>query len=243
MTATKASLMTPLLFDPGEQWEYGSNLDWVGRVVESIAGKRLGEVMGERIFQPLEMTSTAFTLTPDMRSRLARIHQREADGSLTALADFELPQNPELHMAGHGLYSTALDYAKFIRMWLNDGAGPHRPVLKKETVAMAERNGLGTLKVKRLPSFAPKVSHPAEFFPGLSKSWALSFMVNDEDAPTGRAAGSLAWAGMANTYFWIDRKNGVGGFWSAQLFPFVDPTAVQGYLDWEKAIYASILPR
>src|SRR5579863_5224319 len=103
-TATKAALMTPLLFDPGEQWEYGSNIDWAGQVVEAIAGKRLGAVMQERIFAPLGMTSTAFTMTPGMRARLARVHQREADNSLTPL-DFELPPEPEVHMGGHGLYS------------------------------------------------------------------------------------------------------------------------------------------
>ena len=118
VTASRVSITTPLLFDPGEAWEYGSNIDWVGQIVESITGKRLGEVMQERIFEPLGMTSTAFTLTPEMRSRLARIHQREADGSLTPMPDFELPQDPELHMGGHGLYGTVEDYCRFIRMWL-----------------------------------------------------------------------------------------------------------------------------
>ena len=143
ITSSKAALNTPLLFDPGEKWEYGSNIDWAGQVVEGITGKRLGEVMQERIFAPLGMTSSGFTLTPSMRSRLARIHQREADGSLKPLADFELPQDPEVHMGGHGLYSTVGDYCRFIRMWLNDGMGEHGRVLRKETVLMAEKNGLG----------------------------------------------------------------------------------------------------
>jgi methyl acetate hydrolase len=236
LTGTKASLLTPLLFDPGERWEYGSNLDWVGQIIERIAGKRLGEVLAERIFAPLEMTSTAFSLTPEMRARLARVHVREADGSITPWPAFELPQDPEVQMAGHGLYSTALDFAKFMRMWLDEGAAPHGRVLARETVEMASRNGLGTLKIAALPSFTP-LAHPFEVFPGMPKSWALLSMVNDEDAPTGRAAGSLAWVGMTNQYFWIDRTNGVAGFWATQLAPFADPTAVEGYLAWEKAIY------
>ena len=240
ITASKASINTPLLFDPGEQWEYGSNLDWAGQVVEKVAGKRLGEVMQERIFEPLAMTSTGFVLTPAMRSRLTRIHQREADGSLKALPDLELPQDPEIHMGGHGLYSTVPDYCRFIRMWLNDGAGESGRVLKSETVQMAEKNGLGEKKIKGLPGVLPALSNYAEFFPGMPKSWALSFMINEEDAPTGRPAGSLAWAGLANLYYWIDRRNGVGGFWATQILPFADPTSVGGYLEFEKAVYDNL---
>ena len=167
ITSSKAALRTPLLFDPGDDWEYGSNIDWAGQVVEGITGKRLGEVMQERIFAPLGMASTAFTLTPDMRDRLARMHQREADGSLKPMPDFELPQEPEVHMGGHGLYGTVGDYCRFIRMWLNDGAGEHGRVLKPETVRMAVQNGLGDKKVKLLPGVIASLSNDAEFFPGL----------------------------------------------------------------------------
>ena len=237
LTATKAALTTPLLFDPGDEWEYGSNIDWVGQVIEGITGRRLGEVMAERIFARLGMDSSAFTLTPDMRPRLAGMHQREADGALKPMPDFELPQNPEVHMGGHALYSTVPDYCAFIRMWLNDGAGPHGRVLKEETVRMAEKNNLGRMKIKGLPGVIPSLSNYAEFFPGMPKSWALTFMINDEDAPTGRPAGALAWAGLPNLYYWIDRRNGIGGYWATQVFPFADPTSVGGYLDFEKAVY------
>jgi len=237
ITASHAAINTPLLFDPGERWEYGSNIDWAGQVVEGIAGKRLGEVFQERILAPLGMDTTAFAMTPEMRSRLAAMHQRETTGELTPMVDFELPQEPEIHMGGHGLYSTALDYAKFLRMWLNDGMGPDGPVLRPETVAMAAENGLGDMKIKSLPGVIPTLSNEAEFFPGMPKSWALTFMINDEDAPTGRPAGSLAWAGLSNVYFWIDRQNGLAGFWTTQILPFVDATSVTGYLDFETAVY------
>jgi methyl acetate hydrolase len=240
ITASTASISTPLLFDPGERWEYGTNIDWAGQVIEGISGRRLGEVMRERIFEPLGMTSTAFTMTDDMRARLASIHQRAEDGSLTAL-DLILPQDPEIHMGGHGLYSTAEDYMRFIRLWLNDGAAPDgRRLLEPETVEMASRNHLGELKVQPLPGVIPALSNDAEFFPGMPKSWALTFMINDDDAPTGRPAGALAWAGLANLYYWIDREHGVGGFWATQLFPFADPTSVGGYLDFETAVYQSL---
>ena len=237
ITCSKAALTTPLLFDPGEKWEYGTNIDWAGQVVESIRGQRLGDVMRERIFEPLEMTDTAFTMSPSMKDRLAPIHQRESDGSLTPLIGFELPAEPEVHMGGHGLHGTVGDYTKFIRMWLNDGAGTSGRVLSPETVAAAVRNGLEGQHVGLLPGVLPTLSNDAEFFPGVAKGWAYSFMTNEEVAPTGRPAGSLAWAGLANLYYWIDRQTGVGGFWATQILPFADAGSINGYLEFETAVY------
>lgn len=251
--ASWKSIKTPLLFDPGEQWEYGTNIDWAGMVVEAITGRRLGEVMKTRILGPLGMTDTAFTMTPSMKARQATIHAREdGDGSLIPLDGVTLPQEPELHMGGHGLYGTATDYVKFIRMWLNEGRSDSgEQILRPETVEMASRNhlpqgmhikmlpGVGASNTAKsiLPVSKPRLSNDAEFFPGMPKSWALTFMINEEPAPTGRPAGALAWAGLANLYYWIDRKNGVGGFWATQIFPFADPTSVAGFLEMERATY------
>ena len=240
ISGSLAALMTPLLFEPGEQWEYGSSMDWAGLVVEAITGKRLGEVMQQRIFEPLGMTNTAFSMTASMLQRRAGMHQREEDGSLTAVEGSLLPEEPEVHMGGHGLFSTVKDYCLFIRAWLNDGQGDHGPILKPETIRFAEKNGLDNLKIKALPCVIPSISHTAEFFPGMPKSWALSFMINEQDAPTGRPAGSLAWAGLANLFYWIDRKNGIGGFWATQILPFVDPVSTNGYLDFETATYRNL---
>ncbi|OHF27638.1 1,4-butanediol diacrylate esterase [Rhodococcus erythropolis] len=237
ITCSKAALTTPLLFDPGENWEYGTNIDWAGQVVESIRGQRLGDVMRERIFEPLEMADTAFTMSPSMKDRLAPIHQRDSDGSLTPLIGFELPAEPEVHMGGHGLHGTVGDYMKFIRMWLNDGAGTSGRVLSPETVAAAVQNGLEGQHVGLLPGVLPTLSNDAEFFPGVPKGWAYSFMTNEEVAPTGRPAGSLAWAGLANLYYWIDRQTGVGGFWATQILPFADAGSINGYLEFETAVY------
>jgi methyl acetate hydrolase len=240
ITCLKASLMTPLLFDPGDKWEYGSNIDWCGQIVESIRGKRLGEVMAERIFAPLGIEDMAFSLTPSMRARLATMHQREADGSLTPIPDMQLPSDPEVHMGGHGLRSSIGEYMKFIRMWLNDGEGPHGRVLNKETVETAVCNGLQAHQtVTVLPGVIATISNDAEFFPGLKKSWSYTFMVNDEDAPTGRPAGALGWAGLPNLFYWIDRKNGFGGYWATQILPFADPISFGGYMDFETAAYAA----
>lgn len=241
VAATRAAIETPLLFDPGEKWEYGSNIDWVGQVVEAIRGKRLGEVMRERIFAQLGMQEIAFTRTPSMKERSATIHARTADGGLSPMDGFELPDNPEVDMGGHGLYATIPEYMKFIRMWLNDGDGPNGRVLKPETVVWAVKNGLQEhQKVGMLPGVIASLSNDAEFFPGLKKSWSYTFMVNDEEAPTGRPAGAIGWAGLANSFYWIDRQNGVGGYWATQILPFGDPVSFGGYLDFETAVYQTV---
>lgn len=241
VTGSRASIETPLLFDPGERWEYGTNIDWVGQVVEGVRGKRLGEVMRARVFDPLGMEDIAFTRTPSMKSRTATIHARGADGSLTPMDDFALPDDPEVHMGGHGLYATVPEYMKFIRMWLNDGDGPNGRVLKPETVDWAVKGALvPPQKVTMLPGVIPSLSNDAEFFPGQAKDWSYTFMVNNDEAPTGRPAGAIGWAGLANSFYWIDRKNGVGGYWATQILPFADPVSFTGYMDFESAVYTSM---
>ena len=237
--ATRDSLRTPLLFEPGTRWNYGTNLDWAGQVVEAIRGERLSTVMNRRVFAPLGMTDSGFLLSNSMADRRAEVHQRVDDDSLTATG-LVLTQEPEVDMGGHGVYATIPDFTKFLRMWLRDGEGEHGRVLTEQTVREAATNGLGEMKISMLATSEPALSHDAEFFPGQPKSWAYSFMVNDEQAPTGRSAGSLAWAGLANLYYWIDRDADVAGMWAAQLLPFADPASVRGFLDFETAVYRAI---
>jgi methyl acetate hydrolase len=237
VSSTFASVRTVLLHDPGERWTYGVNIDWVGKVVEAVRGKRLGEVLRERIFDPLEMQDIGFELTPAMQERRVTIHDRAQDGKLTPLPDLVLPQPPEMDMGGHGLYAMIGEYMKFIRMVLNDGDGPNGRVLKAETVEQMSQNGLGNLKSGGWETSIPSLSNSGEFLPGVSKSWAYTFQVNEEDAPTGRPAGSLMWAGLANLFYWIDRKNGIGGYWGSQILPFQDVASYPGFVDFETAVY------
>ncbi len=211
-------------------------------MVEGILGERLDAVLATRVFEPLGMTDTAFVLTPSMRARRASMHQRGRDGALTAIVH-ELPEEPEVFMGGGALFGSAPDYMRFLRMWLNDGMGENGRVLKPETVAFAMRDHLGGMKIRRMESVTRGVTHDAEFFPSQSKSWGLTFMINDEHAPTGRPAGSIGWAGLGNLYYWIDRRNGVAGFWASQLFPFMDPTALDGFLAFETALYDALRRR
>jgi methyl acetate hydrolase len=232
ITCQDEALRLPHVFDPGERWEYGINIDWAGKMVEAASGQRLGDYFREHIFGPLGMADTAFRITPAMRERLVRVHARGPDGAFAPI-ELEIPQDPEFEMGGGGLYSTAPDYLKFARVFLGDGA----PILKPETVALMGRNQIGDIDVGVLRTVQPQSSADAEFFPGLEKKWGLAFMINAEDAPTGRSAGSLAWAGLANTYVWIDPRRRVAGVILMQTLPFADPGALQTLAEFETEIY------
>jgi methyl acetate hydrolase len=233
------SIRTVLLHEPGAAWTYGVNIDWLGRIVEQLRGQRLGAVMAERIFGPLDMKDIGFGLTESMRQRRVTIHDRAADGKLTPLPDLALPDPPSMDMGGHGLYATVGEYMKFIRMILNDGAGPHGRVLQTETVEAMSRDGLAAMGLSAGPwtTSIPSLSNSGEFFAGTPKGWAYTWMTNRERTPSGRPANALMWAGLANCFYWIDRASGIGGYWATQILPFQDAAAYPGFVEFETAIY------
>ncbi len=232
------ALTTPLLFDPGEGWEYGINIDWAGKMIEAASGQKLGRYLQDHLLGPLGMTSTAFRISPDMRRRLAGVHLRGADGKLAPF-EFEIPQEPEFEMGGGGLYGTMGDYLKFVRMILNGGQLGGERVLKPETVASLSLNHMGSNRVYNLKA-AIALTNDAEFFPGVAKSWSLAFQINHERVFTGRPAGALMWAGLANSYYWIDPASGVGGVYMTQIFPFADSESLPLYYAFETAVYDSL---
>jgi CubicO group peptidase (beta-lactamase class C family) len=239
ISCQNAALSLPLVFDPGEKWDYGINIDWVGKAVERVSGQVLGDYLTEHLFEPIGMKDTAFKLTQERRARLAGMHARSPDGTLAPI-EFEVPQEPEFQMGGGGLYGTASDYLIFEGIFLNEGRANGLPVLKPETVRLMATNAIGDLNVQPLKTVAPNLSNDAEFFPGMVKKWGLGFMISTEPVPGGRSAGSLAWAGLGNTYFWIDPAKGIAGVILMQLLPFADPKALALFDQFEKAVYASV---
>jgi len=232
-----AALRMPLVFDPGERWEYGVNIDWVGLLIEAVRGQRLGQVFRERILDPLGMHDTAFHVTDAMADRAATMHQRQPSGEIVPIPSMTQRTPPQIENGGGGLYASAQDYAAFMRMILNDGSGAEGRILKSETVQSMVRNGLGDLASGGWISANPTLTNSGEYFPGIRKSWAYTFQVNDEPAPTGRPAGSLAWAGLGNLFYWIDRHNGIAGFWGTQILPFHDISSYPGFVEFETTVY------
>ncbi len=239
-TCENKSLTIPLNADPGTKWEYGINLDFVGKAVEAASGKKLGTYFADHIFAPLGMKDTAFKIGAAQRARLVGMHTRTPDGGLAPFP-FELVQEPEFQMGGGGLYGTAPDYIAFVRMLLNGGTLNGNRVLKPETVAMMAQNHIGDINVMtRWASAMPPFSNDIELYPEQDKKWGLSFLINTKPTAEGRSAGSLAWAGLANTYFWLDPARKVGGVILMQLIPFADPTALGLFAALERGVYQSL---
>ncbi len=235
----KIALSVPLTFEPGTRWEYGINIDWAGQLVAAASGMRLGEYLQKNITGPLGMSNTGFRISANMRARLATVHQRDPVTGALNTTPFEVPQETEFDPGGGGLYSTAGDYLRFSRMILNQGRGNGQQLLKPETLALMSKNAMGPLRVNFLSTQNPAASLDAEFFPGIEKTWGLTFMINEQQAPTGRSAGSLAWAGLPNAFFWIDPTKDLAGVILMQVLPFVDPRALGLFTDYEKAVYAA----
>jgi len=238
-TCQNAALKTPLASDPGTRWEYGINIDFVGKAVEAASGKRLDAYLRDHLLAPLGMNDTGFKISDSMRKRLVGMHVRGEDGKLAPLP-FELEQNPEFHMGGGGLYGTAGDYIKFTQMILNKGKGNGNQVLRPETVAMMGQNHMGALNMTKMVTAAPIYTNDVDLYPDMDKKWGLSFMINTRKTPEGRSPGSLAWAGLANTYFWIDPSRDISGVILMQLLPFADRQCLEAFAGFERGIYAGL---
>ena len=236
ISCANVALTTPLTFDPGERWQYGIGIDWVGKAVEAVTGQRLGRYMKDNLLDPLGMNDTAFKIGEAQRKRLAKIHARTPDGLVST--DTEIPQEPEFEMGGGGLYSTVGDYLKFAQAILNGGALNGARALKPETVELMSKNAMGDIRCRPLKTAQPPLSHDVDFLDGMS--WGLTFVINPEPLPTGRSAGSLAWAGLANSYYWIDPAKGVAGVFATQILPFFDPKAVETLQAFESEVYRAI---
>jgi CubicO group peptidase (beta-lactamase class C family) len=234
-----AALKTPIMTDPGTRWEYGTNIDFVGKAIEAVSGKRLDAYLRDSLFKPLGMTDTGFKLGDAQRKRLVGMHARGEDGALASIP-FELEQEPEFHMGGGGLYGTAADYIKFTQMILNKGKGNGNQVLKPETVAMMGQNHIGDLTMGKMTTAVAWATNDVDLYPGMVKKWGLSFLINTAKTPEGRSPGSLAWAGLANTYFWIDPARDISGVILMQLLPFADGKCLEAFAGFERGIYAGL---
>jgi methyl acetate hydrolase len=237
-TGKLAALNVPLVRDPGERWEYGVNIEMVGRMVEAVSGLDLETYLQQHILMPLGMRDTSYIARPAWESRLTGVHARKADGRLQPIASPPMDEaKREFFPAGGGLYSTAPDYLRFLRALMNGGELDGARILKPETVASMGENHMGMLDVEPLPTFNPLLSNPVDLMPGIVKKWGLTFLINTSAAATGRSAGSLAWAGLNNTYFWLDPSAKVAGVFMTQVLPFADTTVMQALDAFESAVY------
>ncbi len=229
----------PLMFDPGERWQYGTSIDWVGRIVEHVSGERLDMYFRRNITGPLGMADTTFMISTEQRAREARLHQREADGQLI-LQQAEQPTERQSFSGGGGIYSTAPDYLTFITTLMLGGSHHGTRILRPETVELMGQNQIGKIEAGILLTTVPTLSNNVDFFPNISLKWGFGHMINMTPGPDGRSAGSLTWGGLFNTYYWIDPKKRIAAVFMTQILPFADEMTLRLYGKFERALYNSL---
>jgi methyl acetate hydrolase len=240
MAGQTAAKIGPLGFEPGTRWQYGQSVDWAGRLVEKVSGMSLEDYFQAKILRPLEMPDTSYILPATKFDRLVSNYNRQADGSLKQ-GNRTQPAAPKEFNGGGGLYSTAGDYVRFMQMILGKGRGVNgAQILQAQTVASMATNQIGPLTAGKMKSYRPGSSSDVDIQPGFTEKWGLGFLINTTAYPGGRAAGSLAWAGLFNTFFWIDPKKSRCGVLLMQFLPFVDKEAVGLLGDFERAVYGNV---
>ena len=232
-----ASITAPLMFEPGTDWLYGVSTDWVGRAVEAASGQTLGDYMAEHIFTPLAMHDTGFAVAPDKIERRVPLLSRQAEGLVPFPIEIGGGDAAEFQSGGGGLYSTAADYMRFMRMILNRGSLDGARIISADTVATMSKNQIGAMKAGYMDSVVPLLSGTFDAFPDMHCGWGLGFLINPETGPDGRAAGSLAWAGLSNCYYWIDPASDIAGLVLMQFLPFADKAALRVLAAVESAAY------
>jgi CubicO group peptidase (beta-lactamase class C family) len=231
----------PLTFDPDAKWAYGGSIDRVGRLVEIASGMPLERYFHDNITGPLGMSDTVVNLTTNQRGREAGVHRRNGDGSFK----LEPPEKPTItttFLGGGGIYSTAPDYLTLLQALLNGGSLRGATILKPQTVALMSQNQIGDLQAGHMKTTNPGLSSDVDFFPGVRKRWGFGHMITLDPVKDGRKAGSLTWAGLLNTYYWIDPASGIAGVLMTQMLPFADARALKTYRAFEHGLYRAYGP-
>jgi CubicO group peptidase (beta-lactamase class C family) len=244
----KAEWELPLLHDPGERWTYSPSTRVLGLIVEKISGESLEAYFQEHIFVPLRMVDTSFAVPAAKQSRVVTLYDHD-DGRFQQQPDRIVPGSPTPPFHGDGgLYSTADDYGRFLRMLLNGGRLEDTRILSAKSVALMSRNQIGALFVSRQPAANPARTRPFPLGAGRDK-FGFGFQISaPDDAGTGhagsghRSPGSLSWAGIYNTEFWIDPQRGLGAVLLMQYLPFYDDAAIRTLREFEGAVYAELAP-
>jgi len=239
LSGLNAIFKAPMLADPGTRFEYGINLDWLGRVIYAVSGMKLDEAIAHVVTGPLGMNETAFLMSDAQRANSVPVHLQDEHGAWAA-TDIDISQEPEYWAGGHGLYSTPRDYMKFQRMLLGNGTSPDGvKILESASVDAAFTNQIGDLDFPaELPTADPTAT--CDFIAGPGFKWGYGLLLNTEDIEGARRAGTGAWAGLLNTHFWIDRTSGIAGAIYSQTLPFATLPALQMYQEFEGALYASL---
>ena len=242
--SSKEEYTLPLMFEPGERWEYGCNQEWIGWIIEKISGLPLAEYVDQNIVQPLGLKTLGVKLTPEQDKEFFTVHTKNAAGELTS-TPMRMVENPEVVPGGHYLYGSCNDYSQFLLTLLNNGTHPKSGVkiLDSDTVKnYIFKDLLPSLAtppdtVGVVPSTVNPVTCTGSLLPDVPKGWSAGALINNTDAPNGRSKGSAMWAGLGNCYFWMDPTAGKLGFVVSAILPFFDRDVLYLADALERAVY------
>ena len=233
-------LDAPLAFQPGTAWEYGIGIDWLGVLIEKISGKRLEPYFQDHILGPLGMTDTTFELQQGKINR-ALVMMMRVNGELVESSAMQPeatdPGSMEFYGGGGGLFSTLKDYGVLLTVLLNDGRHGDTTLLRKETVDSMFENHIGVLEITPVDAQMAPLSNNLDMGFGSPAKWGLGFLLHPQGTENGRSSGSASWAGLFNSYFWIDRENDLFGVFATQVLPFMDTESVAALTAFERALY------
>lgn len=228
-------LKAPLVFEPGSDWEYGIGIDWLGVLIEKINECSLQEYMHTHIFEPLGMSNTSYDLDKNKHSRVAKVYGR--NNYEYSEMPFEVPEKSSFYSGGGNLISNLEDYSKFLRIFLNSGKGSQKQIISESSIASMLSSLNEELLMKKMLTQVPMLSNDVDFFPTSAKSWSPGFMVNHEDIKSGRPKNSSGWAGLFNSFFWIDPKNEIAALILMQMLPFSEEGCFTTLQEFEASIY------
>jgi CubicO group peptidase (beta-lactamase class C family) len=234
-------LAAPLAFEAGTAWEYGINTDWLGVIIERISGQRLSVYFDENIFGPLRMVDTFYELPQEKMNRSVTVMARVNDAliELPTLQPAPMAKGSMAHYSGGGgLYSTVADYGRVLQMLLSEGALDGETLLNPETVDAMFANNIGDIQLAALGTVMPEVSNTADMTFGNPATFGLGLLLHSEGIEGGRKAYSGSWAGLFNSYYWVDRESKTYGIFGTQILPFFDAASVDTLLKLEQAVYA-----
>jgi methyl acetate hydrolase len=228
----------PLVHEPGAQWTYGASTRVLGEVIEQISGQRIDAYLETQIVAPLGMRDTTYTVPPEKYARVVTVHQKANN----AITETQNPTpNPATIRGDGGLFSTAADYSRFVQMILNRGQRGGVRILKESTVAEIAKNQTGSVKVRLQPTADPLRSKPYPLGAG-EDVWGLGFQLAAPKTPNPsmRSPGSMSWAGINNTFYWIDPHKEIGAVILMQMLPFYDEAALRVLQGFEERVYRNL---